>query len=184
MISLLPYLIYCDLNNVILYGVPNTFILGFASYHSFHLLLLHLIYFYIICYYLRIKIRALNDSLERRRNAFIILFNYHKLYKEIQDYNENFWSMFLLCIWLLLGALFIVTIFMSIFVSFNFIVKLIIIYGCSLYGLIFFFIIFTASSVQFEVKKSYKLLNKLYLNILFNELNNRIIHLKIKVRIS
>ena len=100
-----------------------------AYYNAFTLCLWHLTYFCILCYYLRIKIRSLNISLEKRQNVMKVLISFNELYKEIEEYNTNFWSKYLLCIWSLLGFDLISAIFLIIFFSYDLIIKLLMIYS-------------------------------------------------------
>ena len=180
-IAITPYIINCQLFEIIFYGIPNAIFISLSSYYLIGSCFWHLIYFYFICYYLRIRIRSLNKRLEKRVNIYNTVINFNQLYKQIQEYNDIFWSKYLLCVWLFMGFSIIDTLFIILFIPFNFIIKLIFIYALLVYGLIFFFVIFTASSVQFEAKKSYKLLNKFYVKLLFPKLYVNRINLKIKV---
>ena len=115
-IGFIPYIIYGDLFDIILFGIPHTIMLSLATYYACRSSLWHLIYFYILCYYMKIKIQSLNENL-RKQNINEILNKFHSLHKQIQEYNENFWSKYLLCIWLLMGGIVINAIFIILFIS-------------------------------------------------------------------
>jgi hypothetical protein len=79
-------------------------------------------------------------------------------YVEIDDYNKNFWSKYLLTIWLILGSQTVTLLYCLLFVK-DIIFKLIIRYAFVAWVLTFLFVLNTASSVNYEANKSYKLLN-------------------------
>ena len=124
-----PYLFHCDLYDIILIGIPSTFFTGFIAYYGFAINLWYLIHFYIISYYLRLKIRSINECLNTTGNGYQIIRNFNRVYREIQKYNEIFLSKYLLFIWLSMGAMIANTIFMSLLISFDFIMKISIIHG-------------------------------------------------------
>ena len=48
-IGFIPYIIYCDLFEIVFYGIPNILYFSLVTYYCFELCLWHLIHFYIIC---------------------------------------------------------------------------------------------------------------------------------------
>jgi hypothetical protein len=158
------------------------------------------VFFYLICRYIKIKIKEQNDFIakaiiERKvinsQKILRLILDLNAIYTEINEYNNDFWSLYLLSIWLIFGALLIFFILFLIFRKMTIILKLIIGYGFVFLTLTFLFIIRTASSVQCEANKIYKLLNQIKVynslrRIRFrtrNELLN-IFSRKVKVKIN
>ena len=83
--------------------------------------LLQIFGLYVICHYLKIKINGLNQTLleMKRLKRFSgirkILISMDKLYTEIDDYNENYWSKFLGVFWATYGLCLIMWIYFLIY---------------------------------------------------------------------
>jgi hypothetical protein len=93
-------------------------------------------------------------------------------YSELEEYNVNYWSKYLLSVWLIFGAFINFLFYCLLFVEINFTQKLIVVYISILLSTTFLLIINTASSVNYEANKVYKLLNRVMIlnNIgLFNK---------------
>jgi hypothetical protein len=129
-------------------------------------------YFYIICLYLKLKLRNANNSITksfekkykmnyyRMKNILIPL---NSIISEINTYNNDFWSIYLMVILIIFIAALDLVLFQSIFGKMNFFVKMLFFYAsCSAFSLLMI-LINTASSVSFEANISYKLLNKLFI---------------------
>ena len=107
----------------ILYVMPINLITTFTSYITYNILLYQLVYFYLICYYLTIRMRAMNDKIRKLLKmkfalnispVYGILNSMNTLYKEIDEYNSNYWSIFLFWIWILFTAIISVLLFVGI----------------------------------------------------------------------
>ncbi len=143
-------------------------------------------YFYIICLYLKLKLRNANNS---TRNSFEkkykmsnnrmknILKSLNSIISEINTYNNDIWSKYLMIVLIIFIIALDLVLFESIFGKMNFFLKMVLFYvSCSTFSLLMI-LINTASSVPFEAKKSYKLLNKWF--ITYNkQISNR---MRIKV---
>ena len=164
-----PMIINCSLIVLILYVMPVTVVLTLIIYFASNFNYYQLVYFHIICYYLTIKIRELNQKMEKiiRTNMdlnsglfYSIMNSMNKLYIEINDYNSNYWSAYLFWIWISLTNLIVSTLFLAIFekmLIFNISMSFVSI------GLMLFLILLirSASSVNYEANKSYKLMYSL-----------------------
>ena len=70
-----------------------------------------MVYLYLICYYLKSKIRAIDRQviqsiqLSRYQNLRQIIQNYYQIYSEINEYNTTFWSKYLFVFWLSYGSI-------------------------------------------------------------------------------
>ncbi len=133
-------------------------------------------YFYIICYYLKLKLNFINDGIEvllklkkNLQNSYNqklpVMKSLNAIYPEIDDYNRYYWSEYLFLILILIISAINVNIILIFFKKMNFIVRFSMIYSVSFLFLIFVIILSLTSSIAFKVNKSYKLLNKLYLKI-------------------
>jgi hypothetical protein len=133
-------------------------------------------YFYIICLYLKLKLRNANNSIKESFNKKYrmtnnkmknILNSLNSIAREINTYNNDVWSKYLMIVLILILIILYFVLFESIFGKMNLFFKMILFYvSCTTFSLLMI-LINTASSVSFESKKSYKLLNKLF--ITFNK---------------
>src|SRR5260221_391937 len=83
---------------------------GFAVYYSNSIIIWQNLYFYIICYYLKIKIKGINNEIRAKldqnislKDIAFILSKLDSISVEINTYNDQFWSHYIA----LLNALFI-----------------------------------------------------------------------------
>jgi hypothetical protein len=143
-------------------------------------------YFYIICLYLKLKLRNANNSIRKsfekkykmtNNRIKNILKSLDSTISEISTYNNDLWSKYLMIFLLLLIVFIDLILFESIFGKMNLIFKIILFYCAFIAFVIMIILINTASSVSFETKKSYKLFNKLFIDFKKNEIS---IFIKIK----
>jgi hypothetical protein len=174
-----------------LYWIEFFWILHFTSfgYHSFNINLSQMTYFYTICLYLKLKLRNANNSITKNsdkkykmsnRRMKNILKSFDSIIFEINTYNNDFWSKYLMFVLITVILVVDLAFFVGIFRKLNFIFKILQIYGSSLVFLFLVILINTASSVPFEAKKSYKLFNKLFIT----NSNQVSISIRIKVLIQ
>src|ERR1700761_4816112 len=90
--------------------------------------------------------------------------SFDSLYNEINEYNTTFWSKFLFAFWLTVGSCDVLLLYVTIFIPFSLSVKYVFIYASVFFITFFLFVIFTASSVNYSVNNSYKLLNSLFIS--------------------
>jgi hypothetical protein len=143
-------------------------------------------YFYIICLYLKLKLRNANNSIPKSFEKNYKMNNYRiknilksldSIISEINTYNNDLWSKYLMIFLVLIIVFIDLILFQSIYGKMNLFFKIILFNCAFLAFLIIIILINTASSVSFETKKSYKLLNKLFIAIQKNEIS---ISIKIK----
>jgi hypothetical protein len=133
-------------------------------------------YFYNICLYLKLKLRNANNSIKERFNKKYrmtynkmknILKSLNSIAREINTYNNDFWSKYLMIVLIFVLIVLDFILFESIFEKMHLFFKMMLFYGwCTTFSLLMI-LINTASSVSFEANKSYKLSNKLF--ITFNK---------------
>jgi hypothetical protein len=148
------------------------------GYHVSNFVLTQTVYFYIICYYLRLKLRNINNEIviKNRRNSILSEFqvfvkyvtrSLSSIYMEIKEYNDNYWSKFMFWFTFLLNTCVNALLYKSIYGISNAYLVLTIRYFAFLCTFVLLVLFFTASSVCIEVNRSYNLLNKLYVSNLF-----------------
>jgi hypothetical protein len=109
-----------------------------------------------------------------------ILESLNSIAREINTYNNDFWSKYLIIFLILILFVLDLVLFESIFGKMNLFFRMILFYGSfSTFSILMIFIN-TASSVSFEANKSYLLLNKLFIR--FNKQVS--IRMRIKVWIK
>ena len=172
----------------LLYGLPNAAIMFLNCYYSCSLLFYSFLYFYIICKYLRIKIRNNNKELIRIKKTKqyqaireILRLN-DTLYREIEEYNDTYWSKFLLNIWSFFGSALVICLFIIIFGNINQpLVKISIVYFTIISFIVFNLILSNACSVNIEAFKTYNIFNSIVVEISRSETKRTNLSLKYKV---
>jgi len=169
-VNFLPFLINCSVLDIILFGIPHSLIFSCCCHFIFNINIWNVVYFYLVCHYVKIKLREVNDKLSNKIKNNMRVTSYHfiqiirdlsSIYSEINDYNNNFWSKYLLSIWLIFGSVINTTLYLTIFGNMNIICRIVFIYSITVFVLTFMFIMNTGSSVTLEANRSYKLLNSL-----------------------
>jgi hypothetical protein len=168
--SLWPLIKNCSVLDLIIFGIPNSLLFAFCCHCIANINLWQIIYFYIMCSYIKIKIKELNKKLKNiirkgnKTNGRLIekfIHSLNSIHNEINEYNISFWSKYLLSIWLIFGSSTILCLYCALFIKMNLIYKLILLYLSFLFITLFVFIANMASSVNSEANKSYKLLNEI-----------------------
>ena len=122
-------------------------------------------YFYIICYYLKLKQREVNNYLRKviKNKKRIKIFNsnqmiakFNKIYEEIKECDSHFWSKFLALVWILCSSTVAILVFLLAFNSKDsIIIQIVLIYG-NLFIICFLLsIISMCGSVNYESKVTY-----------------------------
>jgi len=187
-IPIVPLSLNYSLKQLIIFGIPYSLLWSYCLYHIYNIIISQLIYFHIVCFYLKCKIRSVNNMiirsttkkrLTKRLKIVEILKSFDLIYTEISEYNNNYWSKFLFVNWILLVIIISSALYLMIHIEANLIVRFIFIYATTLFICWLITIINTASSVNLEAKKSYTLLNSWVIH-----LNSRCVlnSLKIKVK--
>jgi hypothetical protein len=167
---LLPFLSFClkcSLKELILYALPHSILFGFSAYSVHSIIFWQIIYYYLICQYLKCKLKTINNSLRKLSDRRVITYkkvlhilkNLDSIYEEIDDYNSNYWSKFLFIIWVTFATLINTMFYFIFFIEMNLILKIIFIYFTIQFLLILLLIINTTASVSLKANKSYSLLN-------------------------
>jgi hypothetical protein len=171
-----------------LYLIEIFWVLLFTAYIYFgaNITFSQMTYFYIICLYLKLKLRIANNSITKsfekkyKMNNYRmknILKSFNSIISEINTYNNDFWSKYLMVVLIMFVIALDLVLFQSIFGKSDLFIKMILFYiSCSEFSLLMI-LLNTASSVSFEAKKSYKLLNKLFIT------HNKQISIRMRIKV-
>ena len=172
-IVLLPtYIMSTSVYEVLLYGIPTILIYLIIELHLWNFFSYLYLYFYLVCKYLNVKLKNLNEKLilirDKKYNCKIalILNTFNAIYCEIKEYDSTYISKFLFTVWLVVDTSLVILIYLAVFISSQLIVRLGLYYATIVFGLIFINTIITAASINYNCRKTYKLLNSLYQRIL------------------
>jgi hypothetical protein len=170
------------------YLIEIFWVILFTAYIYFasNISLSQMTYFYIICLYLKLKLRNTNNSIRKsfekkykmsNHRMKNILKSFDSIISEINTYNNDLWSKYLMIVLVLIIITLDFVLFQSIFGRMSLFFKIILFYIS--FSAFLFLIIFinTASSVSFEANKSYKLLNKIFIT------NNKQISIRMKTKV-
>ena len=158
------------------------------GYHSTNINLSQMTYFYIICLYLKLKLRNTNNSIRKSFEKKYKMTNYKmknilksldSIISEINTYNNDLWSKYLMIVLMLVTIIFDIDLFESLFGKMSLFFRIILFYVSILFFLLLIILINTASSVSFEAKETYKLSNKLFITIG----NNKQIWIRMKLKV-
>ena len=172
---------YGNLTNVLVYGLPNGLLLALFAHYYGNAFYFQSIYFIIICIYFKFRINSLHERLIKKikeKEFFtieLILKSYESLFSEIEESNRKLWSNFFGVVWFLVSAAISDLLYMILLLLYFF-VRIIFSYCFVGYFIIFFHLIFTASSVTYCVNKSYKTFYSLIIS--YSEYNNHSIDWK------
>lgn len=154
---------------MLIYGLPNAILFGYWAYTMYLTVVTQFLVFFIVCQYLALKIKTLNKAIERwdgqTSTATVrrVLYLFTTVYKELKQYNSTYMSKYLLIIWFFNGAGIVLLTYMALFNDITLVMRIAVIYGAITQALFYLFVIFTASSVTHETKKTYKILNSFYI---------------------
>jgi hypothetical protein len=170
MISIPPMIKVCSLKQLILYIIPMNIIYAFSGYLVLSITLYQMVYFFLICYYITIKTKECNNKIRNyiknrialnNKRAKNLMTELNSIYSEIEDFNQNYWSKYLFWIWILFATIINMYLYLAIFSKVNFVLRFIFILGSIVFSFNLILTINSASSVNFEVNRSYGLIYSL-----------------------
>ena len=151
--------------------VPWVFIFTVWVYLTAGFLVYHILYFSILCYYLKLKIKRLNAKILEAigstkamtaRDIKILVKHFHWIHNEIQQINDNHWSLYLLLVTVACMVIWNMCNYIFFFAIQNQVLKIIFFYLSVLFLAFLLFVLMTASSVVIESNRTYPILNYLY----------------------
>jgi len=163
-----------SLFEILFYGIPWTLLFCLCIYFTFEYLIWQISYFYLDCFYLRLKLKSIKSKIKCglslnhlvRTDIKIcpILKSLHEAFIEIYNFNNNFWSKYLLFFIVIFITSLNISIYVSIFAEMHFYLRLLFIYASIMCGMTYLMVINSASSVTHAVDQFYGLLNKLLIH--------------------
>lgn len=175
------------ITSVIVNGVLHSIWL----YYIFNIIYFQFIHLYILCEYLIMKIRYLDEGLyfkiKRRQytQSRDTLVAYNDLFDEINEYNQTYWSKILIIVWFFYGASLGIAIFCMIFANLHIILRVLMFYFILIATSFYIITINKVSSVNNTAEYSYKVFQKFIVHFsLHHTIDNKILFAQImnKVR--
>jgi len=165
--QMIIFLVNCSTIDAMVFGVPNGLLYSWMCYYVFSIILWQITYFYVICHYIKIRIKEFHHKFSSKISRIRIIYScidgnlcsLNSIFVEINEYNDDFWSKYLLSNWLLLGSIIIINLCGILFVKMDLFFKTASIYMLMILILIFVVIMKSASSVNYEANKIYNFLN-------------------------
>ena len=155
----------------VIIALPHSILLSLALFYVINVIFSQMFYLFIICYYLKLKQREVNNYLQKVIKNKIKIFNsnqmiakFNQIYKEIKECDSEFCSKYLAIVLIGFTCNVALIIFVTLFVYLNIYMKIMLIYAVIVCGLLLLFVIHMSSSVNYESKKTYKLLASYQLN--------------------
>ena len=185
-INLTPFILFTTLAKTILFGIPHCIHYIFWGYYAWNNASFQFIQFYIICKYLKQRVRHLDQILcetKRKRHFRKIaktLESIDSLYNEINEYNTTFWSKFLFAFWLTFGALIVWLVFSVVFLPFPLMVRIMFIYATVVMSALYLFTILNAAPVSHSVNKFYNSLNSMFIS--FSKQNKHALSYRVPIK--
>ena len=169
--------------------MPYAFLWPTLAQYSFNIIIYQFWYYYIITYYIKLKLQKLNQYVNtsiivckvknhQLPNFAYILHESQAIYSEIHEYNSIYWCQFLGTLWLIIGVMVSSMTYLTLFGNTNIILSLL--FGCVTiyFAAILVFIIGITSKIYYEVKAVYYPLYTLFIGIYW-----RPTRLKLKVNL-
>ena len=154
---------------IIVYGIPQTILLTFSDHYCAPQILYLLIHFYLICRYLRHKLRSFNETLkthvetDSRFNTLFIrqtIQSFNDIILEINEYNTTYWCQYIAILWTLSSISGITVAYVLLFINIPFIIRLVLVYAVGVTLLPLIFVGLISSAVNKKTDVTYKLLNR------------------------
>ncbi len=171
-----------------LYFIQIFWSLFFTSYAYFcaNINLSQMTYLYIICLYLKLKLRNANNSITKsfekeykmtyyKMKNILISLDY--IISEINTYNNDLWSKDLMIVLISVILILDLILFEALFGKMGYFFKIFLFYGKNMFFMLLIILMNIASSVSFEANKSYKLLNKLF------KINNKQVSIPVIIKV-
>jgi hypothetical protein len=168
-----------------LYLIENFWYLLFTTFGYFcvNINLSQMTYFYIICLYLKLKLKNVKNSIRKsfeKMNKMTdnrmknILISLNSIISEMNTYNDDLWSKYLIIVLMFVILVLDLILFEAVFGKMSFFFKMILFYTSSA---LFLLLIILINTVSFEANKSYKLLNKFFIT------NNKQISIRMRIKV-
>lgn len=156
-VAFMPYVLNLTLIEAILFGIPSYAIMTFIGNYLVNIFAVTFTYLFVICLYLRLKLQNINMYIGRKNNWYNIskvLRLLNNFYNEVNEYNDTYWSNFLLNIWLLFGLPAMIWINALVLLPLSLFYKSLLIYLCFSTCLLFWSTLYTTAALNYEEIKT------------------------------
>lgn len=180
-------LLYFDLLILVIYGIPWDILVSFHAMLSQSLFNLYLFYFYLICYYLKLKLKRNHQRLIQitKSQNYIsfnhvmkLMLNLDKINHEIKQINTEFWSYQVVINLTFNFVMFSCQLYILFFVEIDLIFNIVSLYFLFVNFFVFFSLISSSASVTSLTNRQYYIFNKLF--IVKNKQLNQLSKIKVK----
>ena len=160
-----------SINQFVFVVLPRSILWAIWIHHFYAIVTYQIIYYFIITYYLRSKLREINLNIQsKRRRVFHLFFETlresNKTYEEINEYNAIYWSKFLFIIWLTFSSIISTILFIAIIVGIEIFLLRILLYSYVIYDVILLnFTIIISSQIHLESNRIYYILNSYIMHL-------------------
>ena len=168
------YSVNTDLNETLGFGIPNAIFVIIWNSHLANFMIYPFVIFFILCLYLKWKIKAFNEIVSemKKRKGTHRFFKVKEMVdlfcaldREVNQYNETYWSKILFSFWYNLGSIAVFLLYTILYGELTPVNESVLIYSLLLFGSMFLSLIFMASSVDYWGKKSYSSLHSVLIAI-------------------
>ena len=160
-LSLVPLAMSCNASEIIHYGIPWSIIFAISSYFTFSSNFWNMAYFFIVCHYMKFRIREVADSgkkgfhnleyLIRRKRLWWNHSQYVSIANQVIAFNGNYWASVLFIIVLFLSTFNNVVLYTALYsTSLSITIRIILFYANLNSIMAIYFLLNTASIVHFE----------------------------------
>lgn len=167
LINLFSFYSNSTLVQIVVYVVPNSLGWFVVVNIVYSVILWQLIYFYLITFYLKSKLKAVNQTLRgftksqvKRPISFSkVCADLSAIYTEIHEYDNIYWSKFLAFVWMSCATILSTLSFFIIFGEMLLIIRIFCLYFDLFFVAMLILVVSNCATVYLEVNKSYKELN-------------------------
>jgi len=158
-------------------------------YYFFSVLIYQTVYYYILTYYLKFKIKIINQLITDRLGIFFkcsYFRNYlfikktirelNDIYEEISEYNTKYWAKYLFTFWFIFSVIITFYIYLGVFIEKRLFGRILLFYATFIYFSGLLYIIHISSALYITANNTYKVLNSFILHT-----NNISFVMKLKV---
>ena len=172
LLNFIPLMATYKWYQLILFGFPWSITYSVTLYFSLKIFTYQILYFYIICFYLKSKLKVSNNKIKfqtkfksRRFTEILSLIkSLDMIYKEITEQNKKYWSNLNLVMISSCGLVINMLFFVSIYSSIHIMLKVMFFYMSIMFSIISILFLRFSALVAKQSFMSHKLLNDLYLS--------------------
>ncbi len=163
--------INCSLLDFLKYGLFWSILFSISSYFAISIICWQIVYFHIICLYLKLKIQNINNEINlklklfrnRLSNIKSIIELYDGIRTEVNRCDKEYWALFAMLLYSFYVPLVCFILYQVMYGGMNLLIRFLFSYACLMHMILFSNFILSAALVNAETNFSYKLLNKCFI---------------------